>query len=261
MKWLLRLAVLIAGSMGGAAALRRWLAMMQAQVRDDALRQAAEERSRFLQRLDHELKNPLTAIRIGLANLSDTDDPAARQQIRANMQAQVLRLGHLVADLRKLADLETGRLERGAVPIGEMLEEVLLGIQDEGHERRLIFPTQYDSFPDIMGDRDLLQLAVYNLLDNALKFTQPGDMIALRVTVTDADVVIEVRDTGRGIPQADLPHVWEELYRSREVHGIPGSGIGLAMVRAIIERHDGEVNLESTVGQGTVVTLTLPLDQ
>lgn len=261
MRWLVRVLVLFGGMMSGALALRKWLEMVRAEVRDEALRQAAEERSRFLQRLDHELKNPLTAIRIGLANLSETDDAAARQQIRANMQAQVLRLGHLVTDLRKLADLETGRLERGPVPLGEMLQEVVLSIQDEGVERRLIFPTQYESLPSIMGDRDLLQLAVYNLLDNALKFTQPGDIIALRTTVRETDVVIEVRDTGRGIPANDQPHVWEELYRSREAHGIPGSGIGLAMVRAIIERHDGEVHLESTVGQGTVVTLTLPKDQ
>jgi two-component system OmpR family sensor kinase len=111
----------------------------------------------------------------------------------------------------------------------------------------------------VNGDPDLLFLAVHNLLTNAFKFTQPGDRIEVRALEDGAAVVIEVADTGPGIPGNEIPHVWEELYRGQGARGIPGSGLGLALVRAIVERHGGQVALRSRQGQGTVFTLRLPI--
>jgi two-component system OmpR family sensor kinase len=111
----------------------------------------------------------------------------------------------------------------------------------------------------VRGDWDLLFLAVYNLLDNAYKFTQPGDTVEVRAFEDGALVVLEIADTGPGIPEAEVPHVWEELYRGQGARGVRGSGLGLALVRAVAERHGGRVTLRSRVGQGTVVTLRLPL--
>jgi two-component system, OmpR family, sensor kinase len=105
----------------------------------------------------------------------------------------------------------------------------------------------------------LLFLAVYNLLDNTLKFTRPGDTIEVRAFEDGSHVAVEVADTGPGIPESEAPHVWEELYRAEGARGIPGSGLGLALVRAIVERHGGQVTLRSRAGQGTVVALRLPL--
>jgi two-component system OmpR family sensor kinase len=110
-----------------------------------------------------------------------------------------------------------------------------------------------------MADRDLLYLAVYNLLDNALKFTRPGDTVEVRAFEDGASVVIEVADTGPGIPEDELPHVWEELYRGQGARAAPGSGLGLALVRAIVELHGGQINLRSRAGQGTVFTVRLPI--
>jgi two-component system OmpR family sensor kinase len=109
-----------------------------------------------------------------------------------------------------------------------------------------------------MGDWDLLFLAIYNLLDNALKFTRVRDTIEIRAFESSSNVIIEVADTGPGIPQEELPRVWEELYRGRGARGIPGSGLGLALVRAIVDRHSGWVAVRSRHGQGTVVTVRLP---
>jgi len=111
----------------------------------------------------------------------------------------------------------------------------------------------------ILGDWDLALLAVYNLLTNALKFSHPGDTVEVRALEDGAAVLVEVADTGPGIPEEELPHVWEELYRGQGARGIRGSGLGLALVRAIVERHGGRVTLRSRSGHGTVVAMRLPV--
>jgi two-component system OmpR family sensor kinase len=225
--------------------------------------QMADERRRFLQRLDHELKNPLTAIRAGLANVVNDSATATQTQALATVEAQVLRLSRLTADMRKLAELEARPLERTPVDIAELLHEaVTLAQERPGASQRkltLTLPQAPWPVPDVLGDWDLLFLAAYNLLDNALKFTRPGDTVEVRASEAGAFVTIEVADTGPGIPDEEVPRVWEELYRGRGARGIPGSGLGLSLVRAVVERHGGQVTMRSRAGRGTVVTLRLPV--
>lgn len=225
--------------------------------------QSADERRRFLRRLDHELKNPLTAIRAGLANLSEAPSTEARQEAFHSVEAQTLRLSRLAADLRKLAELETRTVERSPVDIGHLLQEAFDIASDHpnAEQRRLTLsiPQAPWPLPTISADPDLLFLAIHNLLDNAIKFTRPGDTVEVRAFEDGSTVAVEIADTGPGISEEDLPHVWEELYRGMGARGIPGSGLGLALVRAVAERHNGQVNLRSRSGQGTVFTLKLPL--
>jgi len=223
---------------------------------------AAEERRRFLRRLDHELKNPLTAIRAGLANLAANANESQAETL-GSVEAQALRLSHLTADLRKLAELETRPLEVAPVNLADLLEEVVELAQErhEMNERRLnlILPNAPWPLPAISGDWDLLFLAMHNLLDNALQYTGPGDAIEMRAYEDGSTVVLEIADTGSGIPEEEIPHIWEELYRGRSARGIPGSGLGLALARTIVERHRGQIGLRSRVAQGTVVSVRLPI--
>jgi two-component system, OmpR family, sensor kinase len=225
--------------------------------------QAAGDRRRFLRRLDHELKNPLTAIRAGLVNLKESPSEDNRREALWSVEAQALRLSRLAADLRKLAELEIRPLESSIVNLNQILDEVCSLAQDhaEDGQRRLTLtvPKAPWPLPNISGDPDLLLLALHNLLDNALKFTRPGDTVEVRAFEDGSSVVVEVADTGPGIADEDLKHVWEELYRGKGARGIPGSGLGLALVRAIAERHNGQVMLRSRSGQGTVVSLKLPI--
>jgi len=227
-----------------------------------ALAQAAEEKHRFLRRLDHELKNPLTGIRAALANLRTASEGTARREALKSAEAQDLRIGQLTADLRKLAELETLSLERNVIDVAELVREAVALAQEQPgcNERQLALtlPQAPWPLPPISGDRDLILVAVYNLLGNALKFTRTGDTIEVRAFEDGPYVVIEVADTGPGIPDDEVPYVWEELYRGRETRGVPGAGLGLTMVRAIVERHAGTVSLRSRAGQGTVVTIRLP---
>lgn len=220
--------------------------------------EAALDRRRFLLRLDHELKNPLTAIRAGLVNVF----PERSEDALVSVNAQVLRISRLTADLRKLAELEMRPLERSPVNMAELLKQVTELAQErpEAASRTLTLtlPRAPWPIPTISADRDLLLLAFHNLLDNALKFGRPGDTIEIRAFEDSAFVVIEVADTGPGIREEDAPFIWQELYRGQDARGAPGSGLGLALTRAVIERHDGQVTFRTRVGQGTVFTVRLP---
>lgn len=241
----------------------QWQQNRLQRVLDEQRHKSAEDRRRFLQRLDHELKNPLTAIRAALANIGDAPSPQARQDALGSMEAQTVRLSRLTADLRKIAELESRPLERASVDLNQLLQEVveLARDQPEAHSRRLALslPQAPWPLPTISGDWDLLFLAIYNLLENALKYTRPEDTIEIRAREDGERIVVDIADTGPGINAEDLDHVWEELYRGAAARGVPGSGLGLALVRAIAERHGGRVLLQSRAGHGTVFTLQLPL--
>jgi two-component system OmpR family sensor kinase len=230
--------------------------------RQQAIIIAAEEHRRFLRRLDHELKNPLTAIRAGLANVAELPPGEARHEALTSVDTQVVRLSRLSGDLRKLAELEVRPMEHAQVDMTALLRDAFSMAQEQpgagDRKLSLSIPQAPWPLPKVQGDADLLLLAVHNLLDNALKFSRPSDTLELRAFEEGADIVIEVADTGPGIPESNQPHVWEELYRGDTSRGVAGSGLGLALVRAIAERHHGRVSLRSRVGQGTVFSLRLP---
>ena len=226
-------------------------------------KQAADDRRRFLYRLDHELKNPLTAIQAGLINLEDEALGEYLYNEVAAVKAQVYRISRLVADLRKLAALETSALEKTVVNPSELLTEVVGVIENKASSQNrslnLILPNAPRPLPNIEGDPDLLLLAIHNLLDNAVKFTAPDDTIEVRAFEVGNEIEIEVADTGPGIPEGEIGLVWEELYRSEQARGVPGSGLGLPLVRAIVVKHRGKVGLRSIQGQGTVFSVRLPV--
>lgn len=209
-------------------------------------------RRQFIQRLDHELKNPLTAITVQLDNLGSA--LGGNTVGIADLRAQVDRLALLTRGLRRLADLETRALEPERVDLEELLGEVVELLQ---RSDRIELDVQQRpwALPPVQGDRELLLLAFRNLVENALNYSE--GMVEVRARQAGDRLQVEVIDTGRGIPEADLPHVREELFRAANVHDIPGSGLGLAMADRIIARHDGKLDLRSRPGLGTIATVEL----
>ncbi|MCZ7544938.1 MAG: HAMP domain-containing histidine kinase [Anaerolineae bacterium] len=224
---------------------------------------ASAEHRRFVQRLDHELKNPLTALRAGLGTLALTLADENQRQLVQTMEAEARRLSRLVADLRKLAELESAPLDAHLIDLQSFFAEVAdlerERIDRDGPHFTLDLAPELGSAPRLIGDQDLLLLAIHNLLDNAFKYTPPEGHVRLRVWIDDEDLVIQVSDTGIGIAEKEIHLVWEELYRGENAKDIPGNGIGLALVKAIVERHYGVTALRSQPGEGTTVTLWLPL--
>lgn len=233
--------------------------MMIEKSREDSLQQ----RRRLLQHLDHELKNPLMALQTELAYLSQEAPVENTSKVLSDMDEQVERIGHLVSDLRKLAQIEEQPIEREPVDINDLLQEIVEAARDlPGSAGRQIQLTLLQSpwkLPSVPGDRGLLWLACFNLLDNALKFTPPASKIEVRAFEINPWLVVEVTDNGPGIPPEELPHIFEELYRGKNASGCPGSGLGLALVRAIVAQHMGDISVRSRFSQGTVFTMRLPL--
>ncbi len=251
--------------------MRQRAAASEAAAADAAARQAAaaatQDRLRFLMRLDHELKNPLTAIRAGLANIYQAGTMAGAafgtSAALSSVSAQADRITRLVSDLRKLADLETQEIEAAPVNLPGLLHEVLEAIGEIPAARqrviRVTVPRAPWPLPLIEGDRDLLFIAIQNLVANAVKFSAPGDTVEVRASEDDEALLLEVADTGAGIPADEIGQVWQELARGRAARSLPGTGIGLALVRVIVTRHGGQVAIRSREGQGTVVSVRLPV--
>ena len=232
---------------------------------DAAIRDYEEGHRRFIRRLDHELKNPLMSLQASLENLQAATELDARRKAEGNIQRALERLSHLLRDLRKLSELEENMLERDLVDVPELLTELLEVVRSTpGRENRQInllvtkVPTPP---PPVVGDRDLLGLSLYNLLDNALKFTVQNEAIEVRVRDNGRSVVVEVADGGPGIHPEEQVQVFEELYRGENAHAIEGSGLGLSFVKRIIALHHGELTLRSQQDEqhGTIFTVRLPV--
>jgi len=232
----------------------------------ESLRQEmVENRRQFIRRLDHEIKNPLTGLQAALVNMSETSVDADRHRAGENARHALNRLKRLLADLRKLAELEERPLERLPVDIPALLEDVVGAIQSlpAAQERKvnLMIARVPWPFPPVTGDRDLLSLVFYNLLENAIKFTYTDDSVEVRALEDGHDIVVEVADNGAGILPGELPKIFDELYRGTNARGTEGSGLGLALTRRIVVLHDGSLDVRSRQQdpRGTVFTVRLPV--
>jgi len=172
-------------------------------------RKAEESRRRFLRRLDHEIKNPLTALRTALVNVRESRSGDEQQRATESAGRAVGRLIRLLADLRKLSDLGERPLERLPVDMPGLLREMVDAAQSlpayQNREVSLLISKVPSPFPAITGDRDLLSLAVYNLIENALKFTSGEGAVEIRALEDGRAVVIEVADSGRAYPPMSCP--------------------------------------------------------
>lgn len=231
--------------------------------RHDEERHAATRRD-FLRRLDHELKNPLTIIHLGVTNLrQDPTVSASQAESLARIAQQTERLQKLIVDLRWLTELDEGSSERAPVDLGDVLDEATV-LAKEGtryEARRVTLHIQQTPWPlsPVLGDRELLIIAFRNLLENSFKYTTDGDRIEIRATENGGMAMVEVADSGLGIADAEQELIFENLYRSPDARGIPGRGLGLSLVQQIVALHGGRIGVRSRPQTGTVFTVWLPL--
>jgi two-component system, OmpR family, sensor kinase len=228
----------------------------------DDLKTTLDAQRRFVADASHELRTPMTAIRTNLEFLARV--PGAREEDRSaalhDVLAEMRRMEALVGDLLALARLEATAVGpvRRAVRLDHLLADIhrdASRLAPSGVEVRL----EPARLPHVWvsGDRDDLRRAVWNLVENALKYTIAGH-IELRLTVGDGMAELEVRDSGMGIAEADQRHVFDRFWRSQRTRGMTGSGLGLAITKWVAQAHGGSVQVDSVLGEGSVFTLRLP---
>jgi signal transduction histidine kinase/HAMP domain-containing protein len=231
-----------------------------------AEREAERAKEDFFALVSHELRTPLTAI-LGYVELVLGDDsetlPEEHARHLAVVERNAQRLLRLVGDLLFAAQVESGSLllVPGAVDLAQLARDAVELARPRAEDADIALTLEVVPVPPCLGDRDRLAQVLDNLVSNALKFTAPGGRVGVRLTARDGRAQIEVHDTGVGIPEEDIPRLFDRFYRATNAtgHTMPGLGLGLMIVRAIVEGHDGTVAVASTVGSGTTITVELPL--
>ncbi len=232
------------------------------------LRAADRARRLLLADVSHELMTPLTGMRGYLETLSlhsESLDPETRDRYLAIIRDETQRVEHIVGDLLDLARLESGgeAFEMQDVPLEDLFGRVLARHGRPAGQKGVELVADVAPGAEIVtGDPMRLEQALQNLAANALRHTQRGGKVALSAALEDGGTIVTVADTGSGISQEHLPHVFDRFYKidpSRT--GQSGSGLGLSIVKAIVERHGGTVTVSSPPGEGTVFTLKFPPDR
>lgn len=229
------------------------------------LRRLEQVRAEFVANVSHELRTPLTAIKGYLETLLDESPkkPTTHRRFLEIAHVHAERLGRLINDLLNLSNIETGKviLDLHEVNVAEVVQEVSAIFEKDATQKGVSFVNQVDPHISVCADRDRLSQILVNLVDNAVKYTSAGGHIFFgAVSRESGQIALRVQDTGQGIPPPDLPRITERFYRvdkarSRE---LGGTGLGLAIVKHLVQLHSGALTIESEVGKGTTIEITLP---
>lgn len=233
----------------------------EAENRAQAARQSEELKSALLDAIAHEFKTPLTAIKAAITSvIGDPAIPAGQRDLLEIVDEEADRLNGLVTDAIETSRIEGGDFKltlAGAHPM-EILSSVVRQMGTRLQDRRIEICPDSDSAP-IAVDRELLELALRQLLDNAVKYSTGSEPIRLGVERRGDSVVFWVADEGPGVRPEDRERVFSRFYRSSpQKHGVPGSGIGLAVVRQIARAHGGDATLAETHGRGARFEVAVP---
>jgi two-component system phosphate regulon sensor histidine kinase PhoR len=239
-------------------------------VLSDRTRERAVERMRadFVANVSHELRTPLTSL-IGFIDTlrgPAADDPPAQQRFLGIMGEQAGRMNRLIDDLLSLSRIELIEHQppSGAVGLNELVARLVAGFEPRLRERSVTLDLRLPSnVPAVIGDADQLTQLLQNLLDNAVKYGREGGTVRLDVAAAPSGrpgVTVTVADQGAGIPREHLPRLTERFYRvdTSRSRAAGGTGLGLAIVKHIVNRHRGQLSIESEEGIGTTVSVWLP---
>ena len=216
----------------------------------------------FISSVSHELRTPLTAIRgWGETMLLDQNiDHATLETGMGVIMRETERLSDMVEELLDFSRMQSGRMKlvKSRMDVlAELSEAVIMYTERARREGMLLIYDEPDIFVPVFGDRGKLRQVFINVIDNALKYSDPGDTTTVSARVEGNEVVIEVEDTGCGIRAADLPKIKQKFYKANLTRR--GSGIGLAVADEIVQMHGGRLDVSSVEGEGTTVTITLPI--
>lgn len=229
------------------------------------LRKLERVRSEFLGNVSHELRTPIFSLQGFLETLLDgaVDDPAVNKDFLEKAYRHATRLNALLSDLIEISRIESGEMKMSFrfVPLLPLLKEGIEELEPAAKRKdiRILLEPGVENDVKVYADEERLKQVVINLLDNAVKYTDPGGSVVCRTRKEDGSCAVEVEDTGCGIPQEHISRIFERFYRvdrdrSREVGG---TGLGLAIVKHIVEAHGGSIRVRSEAGKGSTFTFVL----
>ncbi len=224
-----------------------------------------QSRSQFVQNASHELKTPLATMKLLLENLIYQPDMPAelRAEFMQDMNHEIDRLSGIITDLltlTKMDSVETA-IKHEKFDFTELCIGAVHALQPAAEKNRLTLTMDVAKDVTLQGDESKLGQVIYNLIDNAIKYTPEGGSVHVTMKADGRNAVFAVRDTGVGIPEEDAKYIFDRFYRvdkarSRETGG---TGLGLSIVRQMVQLHRGEIKVDSTFGKGSTFTVTLPL--
>ena len=223
-------------------------------------------RREFVSNVSHELRTPLTGIKSYAETLLEPEELSMDtiRQFSAVIVSETDRMTRLVRDLLTLSKFDHGKMDFAFAffDMEGMLRHVydLMRLEAQKREHRLTLDISGE-IPEIWGDRDRLEQVMINIVANAISYTPDGGLIGIKACVSGAFFTVEVRDSGIGIPEEDLPYIFERFYRVDKARSrsMGGTGLGLAIAREIVERNGGTIEITSVSGKGTAVFVALPL--
>ena len=223
-----------------------------------------ESRSLFVSNASHELKTPLSTMKLLIESLlyQDAFDPKTTKEFLQDANSEIDRLNRIISDLLALVKMDDGlALDLAELDICNLVQEQAHRLAPLAREQGIELECSFREPLTVNGDQIKLQQVVYNVIDNAIKYTGRGGEVNVTVARSGRLAVIKIADTGIGIPPEHLPHIFERFYRvdkarSRETGG---TGLGLSIVEQTVKMHGGKITAESTVGKGSVFTIELPL--
>lgn len=217
-------------------------------------------RTDFIANVSHELKTPLAVMQNYGTMLQQKDLPEERRLEYAKAITDASRsLANMVSNILKLNRLENQNIYPlvEVYDLGEQLCECLLLFEDAWEQKGLEIETNIEENVTITADPEMLSLVWNNLFSNAVKFTEPGGTVSLSVKSQDGFAIVQITDTGCGISKETGAHIFEKFYQGDTSHATKGNGLGLALVKRVVDIADGDISVSSEVGKGSIFTVTL----
>jgi len=219
-------------------------------------------RTDFVANISHELKTPVGALAVLAETLTEEDDGEVIRRLSTKMVEEAHRAATAIDDLLELSRIELGgQAVREPVDVPLLLQDMLARVAASTEQRRTTVVVEQPDGPLlVLGDRRQLLSALGNLVENAVKYSDPGSEVRVVVTRSDVAVSLEVRDRGIGIPGRDLDRIFERFYRVDRARSrdTGGTGLGLAIVRHVVTNHEGEIAVQSVEGEGSTFTMWIP---
>ncbi|MEE9264524.1 MAG: HAMP domain-containing sensor histidine kinase [Vicinamibacteria bacterium] len=222
-------------------------------------------KSRFISGISHELKTPLSMLRLysEMLELGRVPDEMERKLFYRTLRQQAEAMGDMLEQILDFSRLESEQQpsRKEPCPPQEILEEAVQMLAASGTARQNVSLTTERNLPPLHCDRHSIARAVYNLLDNASKYSDPDQPIEVRAARRNGMLAVEVADRGIGISSEELPHIYERFYRGRASQEVKGTGLGLSIVDTVVKAHQGKIHVESEPAQGSRFTILLPLTE